>query len=187
MQTTSISLLERLRQPADSPAWQRFVDLYTPMLFQWARRKGMQEQDASDLVQDVLTTLVQKLPEFQYDPSRSFRRWLMTLALNRWRDRCRRQAVRAPEGVAPLSDLEAPDELGEFEEAEYRQHLVARALRIMQADFQPATWQACWEHVVQRRPAAEVAAQLGISESAVYVAKFRVLNRLRQELAGLLE
>ena len=72
-------------------------------------------------------------------------------------------------------------------EAEYRQHLTNRALRLMQADFQPATWQAFWEQVVVGRPAADVAAELGLTPGAVYAARFRVLDRLRRELAGMLD
>src|SRR5947209_13312864 len=76
MHTTSASLLHRLRQPSDKESWPRFVKLYTPLLFYWARRLGLQEPDAADLVQDVFTALVQKLPQFEYDPDRGFRSWL---------------------------------------------------------------------------------------------------------------
>jgi RNA polymerase sigma-70 factor (ECF subfamily) len=75
MNSTSVSLLERLRQPAAPEDWGRFVQLYTPLLYYWACRLGLQEQDAADLVQEVFTTLVQKLPEFAYEPDRSFRGW----------------------------------------------------------------------------------------------------------------
>jgi RNA polymerase sigma-70 factor (ECF subfamily) len=88
---------------------------------------------------------------------------------------------------ASLAEVPVPDPAAAFEEAEYRDFLVARALRLMQADFQPTTWKACWEHGVCGRPAHEVAAELGISESSVYVAKCRVLRRLRVELDGLLD
>jgi RNA polymerase sigma-70 factor (ECF subfamily) len=74
-----------------------------------------------------------------------------------------------------------------FDEAEYRARLVARALELMQAEFQPTTWKACWELVVAGRPAADVARELGISENAVHLAKGRVLRRLRKELEGLLD
>src|SRR5437764_5198815 len=85
MHTTSISLLERLRQPGEAEAWQRFVDLYTPLLYYWACRLGLQEQDAADLVQEVFTLLVQKLPDFIYNRQKSFRSWLRTVLLNKWR------------------------------------------------------------------------------------------------------
>lgn len=80
-----------------------------------------------------------------------------------------------------------PDPLTELAEAEYRCHLVHRALELMQAEFQTVTWKACWECVVRDRTAAEVAAELGITVNAVYLAKSRVLRRLREELQGLLD
>jgi RNA polymerase sigma-70 factor (ECF subfamily) len=186
MDSTSPTLLGRLRQPGEQAAWGRFVELYTPLLLCWARRWGLQDQDASDVVQEVLVTLVKKLPEFQYDPQRSFRSWLRTVALNKCRDFVRRRGDRgSPEGS--LCDVAAPEENDELAEAEYRQQLVSRALQLMQVEFPPKMWKACWEHVVAGRPVAEVAAELGISEGTVYVAKSRIMSRLRQELEGLLE
>src|SRR5271154_45229 len=91
MHTTSVSLLERLRQPAEQDAWNRFVHLYTPLLFAWADRAGLQSHDAADLVQDVFVLLLRKLPEFTYDSRQSFRGWLRTVALNKWRESRRRQ------------------------------------------------------------------------------------------------
>src|ERR1700730_18807813 len=82
MDRTPASLLEQVRNPADQEAWKRFVRLYTPLLFHWAHRIHLQDQDAADLVQDVFTVLFQKLPEFRYDPARSFRAWLRTVHLN---------------------------------------------------------------------------------------------------------
>ncbi len=188
MHTTSISLLERLRRSSQQEDWKRFVDLYTPLLFSWARGAGLKDPDAADLVQDVLTLLVQKLPEFHYDQHKSFRSWLLTLTLNKWRDLLRRRAVRPREvNNVSMSGLAAPDSVTLFEETEYRQQLVVRALQVMKTEFRPTTWQACWEHAVSGRSAAEVAAELGISEGAVYAAKSRVLSRLRQELEGLLD
>jgi RNA polymerase sigma-70 factor (ECF subfamily) len=134
-------------------------------------------------VQDVFAALVRALPAFRYQPGGRFRGWLWTVTRNA-RRAARRRAAAAP-GAVP-AELPDPDPGGpeEVEEAEYRTHLIGRALQLMQSDFQPATWRACWEHVVDDRPAAEVAARLGV---AVYVAKSRVLRRLRQELAGLLD
>ncbi len=187
MNTTSASLLERLRQPGQAEAWARFVDLYTPLLFSWARRLGLQPEDARDLVQEVFTALVEKLPAFAYDRDKSFRAWLRTVALNKWRDRHRRKAIPIAPGPVPLAELAGPDDGEAFWEQEFQQHLIRRALEVMQADFQPNTWKACWEFVVSGRPAAAVAHELGISENAVYLAKSKVLRRLRQELKGLLD
>jgi RNA polymerase sigma-70 factor (ECF subfamily) len=188
MFTTPPSLLEQIRSAASASAWQQFVDLYTPLLFAWARRLGLSEQDSADLLQDLFATLVVQLPAFRYDPQRSFRAWLRTLLLNRWRNYCRERA-RSPLSLGKqfLEDQPAAEEVPFFEEEEYRQALVARALALMQSEFQPTTWRACWEFVVRARPAAEVAAELGLSVNAVYVAKSRVLRRLREQLDGLLD
>ncbi len=128
MNTTSAGLLQRLRQPAAADEWVRFVKLCTPILFYWARRLGLSHQDAADLVQEVFTTLVQKLPAFQYDRNKGFRNWLRTVLLNRWRDGLRRKSpVNA--GGAALDELPATEDPGAFAEAEYRQHLTWRGGR----------------------------------------------------------
>jgi RNA polymerase sigma-70 factor (ECF subfamily) len=185
---TPATLLERLRRPADEAAWARFVELYTPLLYAWSRRLGLQPQDAADLVQEVFIVLVAKLPAFRYDPHKSFRAWLRTVLLNKYRNRQRlHPEVLLPAGAVPLPDPAGPETADAFGEAEYRQRLVGRALELMRAEFQPATWKACWEFVGAGRPAAEVARELGITANAVYIAKSRVLRRLREELSGLLD
>jgi RNA polymerase sigma-70 factor (ECF subfamily) len=188
MDKTPVSLLDRLCRTQEEAAWVRFVDLYSPLLYHWARRAGLSDGDAADLVQDVLTTLVRKLPEFKYDRERSFRGWLRSVLHNRWRDRCRRQAI-APQAATldAVPEPEISDPALELDASEYRQYLTRRALELAQSHFQPATWKACWGQVVEGRSAAEVAAELGISEGAAYVAKCRVLRRLRDELAELLD
>src|SRR5262249_40206105 len=138
MHTTSASLLERLRGPTDEAAWTRFVQLYTPLLYFWARHLGLQPNDAADLVQDVLTTLVQKLPEFVYDQNQSFRSWLRTLTLNRWRNNQRRRAVPVLDSTAAdWIDPQSADPAEVFAETEYRNHLVGRVLELMRTEFQP--------------------------------------------------
>src|SRR5258708_22827067 len=108
MDSTSASLLERLRQPGQPEAWARFVDLYTPLLVCWARRLGLSTEDARDFVQDVFTALVEKLPAFTYDHHKSFRAWLRTVALNKWRDHKRRKTGPVVSGPVPLGELPDP-------------------------------------------------------------------------------
>jgi RNA polymerase sigma-70 factor (ECF subfamily) len=188
MHTTPISLLERLRTPSANEAWDRFVKLYTPLLYYWACRLGLQNQDAADLVQDVLTLLIQKLPEFQYDKSKSFRAWLRTVITNRWRNLQRRRAAVSLDANAALaSDLASPESESGLEDEEYRQFLVGRALQILETEFQPASWKAFRAHMIEGKPAADVARELDISIDSVYAIKSRVLRRLRKELEGLLE
>src|SRR6059058_4998522 len=106
MFSTPASLLERLRKPNELTAWDRFAELYSPLLFHWAKRLGQQDSDAADLVQDVFLILYRKLPEFQYDSARSFRAWLKTVFLNRARQRLRE---RTPTVVdQPWEELPAP-------------------------------------------------------------------------------
>ena len=183
---TSTSLLIRLRSGDESQAWSRFVSLYTPVLFYWVRRQGVPASDAADLVQEVLTVLVAKLPTFQYDRNRSFGVWLRTITTNKCRDFFRRRKTR-PSAASEFVDGETPDHAVQFSEAEYQRGLARRALEVMQNEFEPTTWRACWESVVAGKAAAEVALELGISVNAVYVAKSRVLRRLREELEGLWE
>jgi RNA polymerase sigma-70 factor (ECF subfamily) len=188
MSRTPSSLLERLRLPADQAAWSRFVKLYTPLIYHWVRRLGASEPDAADLVQEVLTLLVQKLPAFEYDRQKRFRGWLWTVTLNLWRGHRRRLAgVRVDLPFDELSEPAIPDGVEALSEAEYRQYLVGRAMKLMQAEFEPSTWKAFWEYVVLDKPAAVVAGELGLSVDSVYAAKSRVLRHLRQELDGLLD
>jgi len=187
MDETSPSLLLRLRQAPSTADWDRFVELYTPILVAWAMRTGLRREDALDLAQEVMLTLLQKLPEFQYNPEMRFRSWLKTVLMNKWRDRMRRLKTAPPTGDEGLSAVGSEENIEAFWERDHRQLLVRRALELMQADFKEATWRACWLTVAEGRTAAEAARELGISENAVYIAKHRVLERLRAELAGLLD
>ncbi len=190
MPLTSLSLLQRVRQREDHAAWERFVVLYTPMLLRWSQRAGLSEQDAVDLVQDVFARLLVEMPRFEYDATRgSFRAWLKTVVTHLCRDRQRKQLLAQGCGGEdnPLAAIPGRDDWEAFWNAEYQDHLIRRALEVMQAQFEPRLWQCCWDLTVKGHSAAEVGERLGMTESAVYVAKFRVLRHLRQELAGLME
>lgn len=187
MESTPVSLLQRLQATGDDDAWRRFLRLATPLLEQWAGRLGLQKPDADDLVQEVVAILVEKLPQFSYDRDKSFRGWMRTIATNKWREWRRRPAASSLESQRQNEEQFAAPEAEAFWEQDFRQRAVARAMEIMQAEFQPTTWQACWQHVVSGRSAAEVGAELGITPGAVYIAKSRVLRRLREELRGWLD
>ena len=177
------NLLDRLRRDGTRPDWERFVNLYGPLLEHWAQRLARPD-DVADLVQDVLLLVMQKLRSFAGEGDRSFLAWLRTVLLNRWRDLCRRAATRPSLDNFATLEAVAGDDLGDTVAADDRKFLVRRALQIMQADFEPTTWRACWETVAIDRPAAEVAAELGVSVEVVYSASYRVIRRLRSELAG---
>ena len=186
--STSASLLTRLRHAGDKPAWDRFVDLYAPLLARWAGQLTADASAADDLVQDVFLALLRKLPGFRYDPAESFRGWLRTLLLNRWRDRLRDADRRVKHEAAAARERPGETEPADFlSEAEYRRGLVARALELVRDEFRPATWAAFTGHGVEGRPAAEVGAEVGLTANAVYQATFRVLRRVRLELDGLID
>lgn len=185
MDTTPITLLERLRSPGGEDAWPELIALVTPLLLAWGRRVGLGHDDAADLAQDVLAVLVVQLRSFEYNPEQSFRAWLKTIALNKWRQRLRRPAMRSLD-AGHIAEPAAPDPDAAWE-TEYRFQLVLRGFEAIKPDFQPRTWQACWELVVRGRSINEVSAELGLSPAALYTAKSRVLQRLRKELEGMLE
>lgn len=188
MLTTSINLLERVRHLEDHAAWERFVGLYSPLLLRWACRTGLPTTEAIDFVQDVLIILLQELPSFQYEPNRgTFRGWLKTLTYRNLTLR-RGEWNPAANSVGRPTHVAASEDAAAFmEEQEYQDFLVRRALEIMKSDFAESTWRACWMHTVGGQTAADVGRQLGMSEGAVYVAKGRVLRRLREEMRGLIE
>ena len=188
MDSTSFSLLRRLQQPDHDAAWQRFVDLYAPLIFHWGKNHGLSVTDTADLVQEVLAILVAKLPEFEYDPNKRFRGWLRTITLNKANDFHRRNSVRpSSEHEETIQRAAVADEVDLFEESEYRRFLVNRALDVMQAEFRDEVWQACWKQTVEGRKAADVAQEMGLPINVVYLAKSRVLRRLREELDGLMD
>lgn len=190
LNSTSVSLLRRLRENDHQEAWQRFVELYAPLILHWARGQGLGATDATDLTQDVMTVLVKELRSFEYDPRKDrFRGWLRTITVNKSRDYLRRQSVRAADCYNATVEQQAATANGVdlFEEAEYRSYLVNRALNLMKSEFKEETWRACWKQVVEEKKAGEVAREMGLSQNVVYLAKSRVLGRLREELRELIE
>ena len=188
--STSVSLLARVRR-REAAAWERFAALYTPLVYGWARRGGLQSSDAADVVQDVFRTVFRKIEDFQREgqPSR-FRGWLWTITKNRVRLFYRQTApqAQAAGGSEAARRLEqVPDLLNNDEEPaaeQTRLTLVHRALQLIKQDFAADTWQAFWRLAVDGDPANEIAADLGLSPAAVRQAKYRILCRLREELAG---
>ncbi len=184
MHSTSPSLLERLREPDQPEAWSRFAELYTPLLYFWLRRLGLAADDAADLVQEVFLLLMVKLPRFRYRNDGSFRGWLHTLTINKYRESQRR---RKESILDHLDEVPADEARGRLEETEYRLHLVKQALAILQDQFPPSTWRYFEACVVAGVEPQEVADRFGVGVGTVYAAKSKVLARLRAELAGLLD
>jgi RNA polymerase sigma-70 factor (ECF subfamily) len=191
---TSQSLLERLRDRADSQAWQRLLAVYEPWLRGWLSRHDLQPADVEDVLQEVLVVVSSKVRDFVHSgrPG-AFRTWLRTILTNQvrhfLRGRRNRQAVLAslplPDWLEQLED--GNSDLSRQWDQEHDQQLVRRMLALIQAEFNATTWQAFEMLVLEDRPAAEVARRLGQTANAVYVAKARVLARLRAEVRGLAE
>lgn len=183
---TRASLLVRLRDARDDEAWRQFVDLYAPLVYGYARKRGLQDADAADLCQDVLRAVAGAVGRLEYDPARgSFHGWLFTVVrrkLSNWR-RAQRNVPRA--GDEPTAreslDLQSPPAVLEAEwKAEWDQRLFAWACEEVRRDVTALTWQAFWATAVDGRAGKEVAEELGLTLTSVYHARSRVFARLRE-------
>jgi RNA polymerase sigma-70 factor (ECF subfamily) len=182
--STRASLLVRLRDAGDQEAWRQFVGLYGPLIYRYGRRHRLQDADAADLTQEVLRAVSVSVGRLDYDPSRgSFRGWLFTLAHHKLCDfltraRQRERGSGSDQTDELLHELPAPEE--DAWNQEYEQQLFAWAAERARGEFTDTTWQAFWRTAVDGRPAAEVAAELGLTVGAVYIAKSRVQARLKR-------
>lgn len=187
---TPVSLLQRIqKRPDDQAAWRRLVDLYQPFIRNWLVRDPSLCGQVDDLTADVLHTLVKALPRFERRRDGSFRRWLRTVTLNRVLTH-RRVAARLPVAdseswLAQLADPAA--ELSRQWDREHDRHVLTRLLELVAGDFDAQTFRAFELHGREGRSAEDVAAQLGMTVTAVFSAKARVLRRLREEAAGLID
>ena len=186
MVETPASLLERLALPEASGAWNRFVHLYTPLLSFWSRKLCTNVADAHDMLQDLFVKLLGELPRFRYQHGKRFRGWLWTTTRNLHRDRLRKRSLQANQPLDAVSDVIVQED-DYLTEAEYHRYLVERMMHLLKAEIDEKTWQACWLVTAEEQPVTAVASRLQMSENAVYLAKSRVLKRLRVELHGLLE
>jgi RNA polymerase sigma-70 factor (ECF subfamily) len=185
---TRASLLVRLRDPRDEEAWREFIDLYVPLVYGYARKQGLQDADAADLSQDVLTAVAGAVGRLEYDPRRgAFRNWLFTIVRRKLSNRRTAQANRAvgsgDTGVQQcLEQQMAPDDLEAEWEAEWEGRLFAWACEQVRQEVSDATWQAFWKTAVDGQSGKEVATELGLTVAAVYLARSRVLARLKERI-----
>ena len=189
---TQPSLLVRLKDAHDREAWERFVDLYAPLVYAFVRKRGLQDADAADLTQDVLRQVSLAAKSLIYDPRRgSFRGWLFTVVRNRLTDHWR-AAARGERGSGDSSQWQRASEqlVTESDSAEwdaaYERQLLECASRQIRADFSETTWSAFWQTAVEGRDGRTVADELDLSVAAVYLAKGRVMARLKEQVKYLL-
>jgi RNA polymerase sigma factor (sigma-70 family) len=188
--TTRLTLLTRLRQdPSDQAGWDEFVERYGPHIYRWCRQWKLQDADAEDVTQDILVRLTQKLGAFAYDPSRSFRGWLKTVAHHAWRDfedsrRAKRDVAHSQVQDLILS-LEAREDLAQKLEEAFDLELLEAAKARVRLRVAPHTWEAFRLMAIEGLPVAEVAVKVRLQVAMVYVAKSKVQKLLHEEIGKL--
>ncbi len=187
---TRPSLLVRLRDANDHEAWADFVRLYAAAIYRFARRKGLQDADAADVTQEVLRGVAGSIGRLDFDPRQGmFRGWLFTLAHRRLCDwlASRQRRERGSGDSATLQFLHDQPERADEErwEQDLEREMFARAADKIRPAFSESTWQAFWQTAVEGKSGKEVAAVLGLSVGAVYLAKSRVMVRLKEQIAQL--
>jgi RNA polymerase sigma-70 factor (ECF subfamily) len=189
---TRITLLGRLRRdPGDQQAWVEFVAQYGPRIYSWCSRWGLQEADAQDVTQNVLLRLAQKMRDFSYDPSRSFRAWLKTLAQRTWSDflESRKRAGGTGSGDSEvlhlLSTVEARQDLLARLDEEFDRELLSHAMDRVRLRIAPQTWEAFRLTAIEGLSGAEAAERIPMQVAQVFVAKRRVQKMLQAELGQL--
>ena len=185
---TRASLLLRIRDGQDKEAWRQFVEVYASLIYGFARKRGLQDADAADLMQDVLRSIASAVGRLDYDPRRgSFRSWLYTVTRNKlysFLDGQRRHPRGSGDSGAQqlLEEQANPDDSAAAWDQEYQRRLFAWAADQVRAEFQESTWQAFWQTAVEGKGPKDVARELNLSPGAVYVAKSRVIARLREKI-----
>jgi RNA polymerase sigma-70 factor (ECF subfamily) len=188
---TRTSLVLQLRDAGNHAAWQEFVRLYGPVIYGFARKRGLQDADAADMMQDVLRSVSGAIGTLDYDRRRgTFRGWLFTITRNKIFNFLSARKIR-PQGSGDtttnkLLDQEpAADDGEDTWELEYQRRLAAIAMEKIKSEFQEKSFQAFWLTAVDGVAAGEVSKRLGMSTGAIYVAKSRVLARLKEEVETL--
>ena len=189
---TRPSLLLRIRDFRDEDAWNQFIELYAPLIYGYLRKRNIQDADAGDLTQDVLSSVTSTANDFTYDPQRgSFRGWLLTVTRNKMLNFVSRKKAQAGSGDSgvqrAIEEMTAEEDDRSQWDLEYERRLFEWAAEKARSEFQDSTWQAFWLTAVDNQSASAVAEKLDLSVGAVYVAKSRVTARLRQFIDNIVD
>jgi RNA polymerase sigma factor (sigma-70 family) len=188
---TSPTLLTHLRQdPFDQAGWDEFVERYGRHIYRWCRQWKLQDADAEDVTQDILLKLAQKLRAFAYDPSRSFRGWLKTVAHHAWRDfedgrRHTQRASGSSQVQELLLSLPAREDLVRRLGDAFDLELLEAAAARVRLRVAPHTWEAFRLTALEGVPVSEVAGRVQLQLAMVYVAKSKVQKMLQEEIGEL--
>ncbi len=183
---TSFTLLEGLKNRQDSRAWQRFMARYEPMVMAFARKLGLNDTDAQDVCQETMLGFIQAYGDGRYDRDKGrLRSWLFGIAHRKAIDMKRRRAREIVVGdktdaSAFLGRIESPDQAKEIWEQQWQRSVLRACLEEVSKDLSPNTVKAFDLYVFEQWPVEKVAEQLGISQNAVYIAKTRVMERVRK-------
>jgi RNA polymerase sigma-70 factor, ECF subfamily len=177
---TQASLLVRIRDVNDTNSWGMFVETYTPVVFRYLRRRGLQDADAADVAQEVLIEVARSIQQFNYQPEKGrFRDWLGLITQRRLLRYWQRTKMVAEPRNSPEIQLAAAD--SEWIEA-YQGELLRIAMDRVRPNFEPLTWESFKQTWLDRRPALEVSKELNMTLDLVYSAKSRILKRLEVEI-----
>lgn len=182
---TSESLIARVKDTANGEAWAEFLDVYRPVILRMARHRNLQDADAQDVCQKVFFAVSQAISQWEPHPDHQFRAWLGRIArnaiLNAVTRRPRDQATGLTEVEQLLRAVPADDDESSAELLmETRRQLFHRASQIVQCEFTDITWRMFWETEVEGQPVEAVAVSCERTAGAVYVARCRIMKRLRE-------
>ncbi len=187
---TRPTLLVRLGNGNDAEAWAQFVRIYSPLVFGYLRRCGLQDADAADVMQEVLRTVLRSVGDFDRDRTNGcFRGWLIKVTKSRLRDHLSRNRRRVQgSGDTQVGQQLAQIAVGENDQddelwdVEYQRCVFRWAADQVRHEFREPTWQAFWQTRVENKDVRQVAEDLNMMIATVYVARGRVMARIKQKV-----
>lgn len=188
---TSLSLIGRIKDPADTLAWSEFLAVYQPVVYRMARRRGMQPADAQDVMQQVFLSVSRAIESWEPGAGKPpFRAWLTTIARNAITKALDRAPNEKGTGSTSMLDLlhntAVPQATSDEFVREARKELVRKAAEQIRPEFNEGTWKAFWLTSIEGRSIAEATELTGKKPGALYIARYRVRERLREKIAELL-
>ena len=186
---TRLTLIQRIRNPEDAKAWEEFVEIYAPIIFNFAKSKGLQEADAADITQDVMRNVSKAMARFEKREGVKFRSWLYQIARNELNNFSRKK-IRRPQGdgrttMMAVAEAQHDDSIeADRWDQEYRRQIFEWAAAAVRSEFNPRIWEAFWRTAVLDQDSKLVGQDLEMSRASVYVAKSRCLKRLQEKISN---